>query len=157
MNQLTLWSEEHPVNPSPSAGCEKGLKIQEETSPSPMLEYLTNLSRLGASGRMSQVSSVQMEGKIFQPSSQRWLTSGMGSPTECWMLNSLEYPNEGGECSLSGVLEVGNIPPKYFLSKVAIRGILRRYSQGSLGEQERQLLDAYLQGLELTTGKTSTS
>ena len=153
MNQLTLLLEELPVNLSQSAGCGEGLKILEVTSPSPMLEYLTNLSQLGASGRMSQVFSVPMVEKTFQPSSQRWLTSGMGSPTECLMLNSLEYHNEGEGSLLSDVLEGGKVPRKYYLSKVATQGILRRYSQGSLGEQEKQLLVAYLQGLERMTDK----
>lgn len=126
MNQLTLLLEEHPVSLSQSQDLEKDWKIQEETSPSLMLDFLTTLNPNGSFGKMCQVSSVPITDKTFQPSSQRWLTSGMGSPTECLMLNTSEYPNEGVESLLLDVLEVGNIPPRFFLSQVACQGILRR-------------------------------
>ena len=153
MNQLDFWSEELPVNLSPSVVCEKGWKIPEGILPSLISAYLTDLSLLGSFGRMFQVSSVQTEEGTLVASSGRWLNSGMGSATEFLTLNTLEYHNEGEGCLLSDVLEGGKVPRKYYLSKVATEGILRRYSQGSLGEQEKQLLVAYLQGLERMTDK----
>jgi hypothetical protein len=57
----------------------------------------------------------------------------MGSPTGFLTLNTPElmdtltqYPKDGGVCSLSDILEVGNVPQRYFLSQKACAGILRR-------------------------------
>lgn len=57
----------------------------------------------------------------------------MGSPTECWTLNTSEwnhtlvpFPNDDAVCSLSDVLETGDVPQRYYLSAKACAGILRR-------------------------------
>jgi hypothetical protein len=42
------------------------------------------------------------------------------------MLNTLEWPSAAAVCSLSDILETGDVPPRYFLSAKACRGILRR-------------------------------
>lgn len=88
-----------------------------------------------------QVCSVATEDGILAPSSGRWSNSAMGSPTECWMLNTSEgvgcthkdkdgtrCPNGVGESlsSLASVLEAGSLPPRFYLSPKACQGILRR-------------------------------
>jgi hypothetical protein len=50
----------------------------------------------------------------------------MGSPTECLTLSSSEWPNDAAVCSLSDILETGDVPLRFFLSATACRGILRR-------------------------------
>jgi hypothetical protein len=50
----------------------------------------------------------------------------MGSPTEFLTLNTLEYPSDGVASSLSDILEIGELPQRYYLSGTACRGILRR-------------------------------
>jgi hypothetical protein len=50
----------------------------------------------------------------------------MGSPTEFLTLNTSEFPSGADACSLSDVLEVGNVPQRFFLSATACKGILRR-------------------------------
>lgn len=80
------------------------------------------------------------------PSSGRWQTSGMGSPTECWTLNTSEFPSSVVESSLSDILE----PPserlrRYFLSPKAATGILRR--AGRRGRALPAPLQAALQRL----------
>jgi hypothetical protein len=50
----------------------------------------------------------------------------MGSPTECWTLNTSESPSVVVESSLSRVLETGELPPRFYLSAKACAGILRR-------------------------------
>ncbi len=50
----------------------------------------------------------------------------MGSPTEFWTLSSSEFHSDADACSLSDVLETGEVPQRYFLSATACRGILRR-------------------------------
>jgi len=56
----------------------------------------------------------------------------MGSPTEFWTLNSSEWNhtlapslNDDDVCSLSDILETGELPQQYFLSPKACAGILR--------------------------------
>ena len=55
------------------------------------------------------------------------------SSGECLTLNSSEWnhipgrsPSDGAVCSLSSILERGQIDPRYFLSQKACAGILRR-------------------------------
>jgi hypothetical protein len=42
-----------------------------------------------------------------------------------WTHNGLDARNDASVCSLSSILEA-NVPPKYFLSPTACKGILRR-------------------------------
>jgi hypothetical protein len=64
---------------------------------------------------------------------------GPDGPTRVWFpdhgrgprgafstLNISDWPNEGGVCSLSQILETGPIPQRYYLSAKACAGILRR-------------------------------
>jgi len=57
----------------------------------------------------------------------------MGSLTEFLTLNLSEWNHtlapsrsDGGVCSLSDILETGDVPQRYFLSARACKGILRR-------------------------------
>ena len=82
------------------------------------------------------------------PFSGAWSNSGMGSHTECLTLNSLEFPNDGAACSLSDILETGDLQQRYSLSPKACRGILRRAAQRGrdLPEFLRQALEAVVAG-----------
>ena len=44
----------------------------------------------------------------------------------CWTLSTSEFPKEEKESSLSSTLERGGVDPRYYLSKKACEGILRR-------------------------------
>ena len=125
--QISMFSsEELPVSPSPLQDCVKDLKTQEGILPLPIVEFLTTLDPSGLFGKTCQVSSVQEKEGILDPSSERWLNSGMGSPTECWMLNTSESHKDADECLLSDILETGDLPQKFFLSPRACKGILNR-------------------------------
>jgi len=57
----------------------------------------------------------------------------MGGPIGFWTLNGSEHNgthapsrSDGGVCSLSDVLETGELPPRFSLSAKACAGILRR-------------------------------
>ena len=50
----------------------------------------------------------------------------MGSATECLTLNTVEWHSEGVVSLLSDTLEIGDLPPQYYLSDIACAGILRR-------------------------------
>jgi hypothetical protein len=82
--------------------------------------------RSGASSRTSLVSCHQEDDGTWVPSSGRWGTWGMGSPTECWTLSGSEFPSGAVACSLSDILETGEHLLRYSLSQKACAGILRR-------------------------------
>jgi hypothetical protein len=73
------------------------------------------------------------EGRDFGAFLGGWQNSGMGSPTECLTLSTCEwtalpeqFPSDDGVCSLSDILETGDVPQRYYLSAKACSGILRR-------------------------------
>jgi hypothetical protein len=124
---------EPPANPSLSLDSEKGWQTRVATWPSSFLGLLTKHAPAGWCGRTSPVSCHRTTDGRLAPSSEGWQNSGMGSPTECWTLSTSEWTglsvpfrSDGSVCSLSDVLEAGNVPPRYFLSAKACRGILRR-------------------------------
>jgi len=63
----------------------------------------------------------------LEPSSGRWLNSGIAVAGECWTLKTSESHSDAEECFLSDVLqETGEILPRYYLSPTAAAGILKR-------------------------------
>ena len=79
----------------------------------------------------------------------------MGGPTERWTLsmyvwNHTLVPSHkgGGVCSLSDILETGDVPQRYYLSAKACRGILRRAEKRGkeLPEALRRALRAVAEG-----------
>lgn len=132
--QMSMFSlEERPVSRSPSQAFEKEWLTPEAISPSPILPLLINIGPSGWSGKTSPASCHQAKDGTLVPSSGAWQNSGMGSPTECLTLSTCEWTgldglslNDEGVCSLSEILETGDVPPQYYLSAKACRGILRR-------------------------------
>jgi hypothetical protein len=101
----------------------------------------------GSSSKTSPVCCRQTEDEIWEPSSGRWQTSGMGSATEFWTLSTSESPSVAVECSLSDVLETtGEHLRKYLLSAKACEGILRRATRRERKLPER--LEAALQAVK---------
>ena len=126
MHQSTCLLEEPPVNHSALQDLEKDWMTRVATWPWSISELRRGFSLAGFSGKMSPVCSPQTEDGILVPSSGRWLNSGMGSPTGFLTLNTLEFPNGAAACSLSGILETGDVPQRFFLSGTACQGIIRR-------------------------------
>ena len=133
MSQLTFSLEAPPASRSPSQGSEPDWLTPAATSCSPILPLLQNVAPSGWSGRMSPEFCRQTEDGTLEPSSGAWANSGMGSPTECLTLNSVEHMamielshNVGAVCSLSDILETGDVPQRYYLTARACAGILRR-------------------------------
>ena len=120
---------------SAAAGPARGIAWLES-----VLEWLTSEADSGARSNASSLSllpvgflertspascPLTVDG-IGPPSSETWQNWGMGSPTGFWTLSGSEFPKDAAVCSLSDVLETGDVPQKYFLSPKACRGILRR-------------------------------
>lgn len=73
----------------------------------------------------------------------------MGGPTGCLTLNTPEHArspslsrNDAVVCSLSDILETGDVPQQYYLTSKACQGILRRAEKR--GKQLPEVLNAAL-------------
>lgn len=126
MSQLTFFAEAPPASLSASQDSERDWTTRVATSCSPLVPLLQSTAPSGWYARTSPVSCQATKGGILAPSSGCWANSGMGSPTEFLTLSSLEYPKDAVVCSLSDVLETGEVPQRFFLSATACQGILRR-------------------------------
>lgn len=133
MSQLTFLLAEHPANPSALQVSEREWQTSVATWRSNFAALLGALAPSGWFGKTSPVCSAWTGGELLPPSSEGWQTAGMVSPTECWTLSLSEWTdldglslNDDGVCSLSDILETGDVPPQYYLSAKACRGILRR-------------------------------
>jgi len=154
IQQSTFWSEEHPVSRSLSPDFEKAWQIRVATSRSRILPLLTSTGPSGWSGRTCPAYCPAQEDGTLAPSSGAWANSGMGGPTESLTLSTSEWPSDGAACSLSQVLEDGNVPRRFYLSGTACRGILRRAEKR--GKQLPRPLQAALTAVA-QTGQAETS
>ena len=125
--QLSIFSlEELPASLSVSLDSERDWLTRVATSPLRILPLLTSIGPSGWSGRTSPACCRVEEDGTLVPSSEGWGNSGMGGPTESWTLSTSDWPNDASVCSLSQVLEAGNVPRRFYLTPRACAGILRR-------------------------------
>jgi len=147
--QLTFLSEAHPASRSVPPDSEADWLTTVATWPLSFFALLNACAPAGWYGRTSPASCRLAADGILVPSSGGWQNSGMGGPTECWTLNSSEYPSTGVASSLSDILETGELPQRYFLSARACRGILRRAAR-----RGKTLPGALAAALEIAAGQT---
>ena len=83
---------------------------------------------------------LQTDGKTAE--SQSAETDGDLSNGVCWTLKSSEFPNDVVESSLSSILERGGVDSRFYLSKRACEGILRRAN--NRGKELPQMLKSAL-------------
>lgn len=150
--QSTFSWEELPARASPSPDCDRGSATPAAGSCLPFLRSLGVIGLNGLCGKTSPASYQVTEDGILAPSSGRWGSWGTGGPIACATLNGGEWPSEGAVCSLSDVLEISDVPPRYFLSAKACAGILRR--AGRRGEKLPPALEHALQAVT-TSGATT--
>lgn len=161
MSQLTFLSEEPPAKTIPSRGCEREWLATEARSHEHLLKLLNDLSPSGSFGRMSPAFFPAMRAETSLPSSVTWGPAGMGGPTASLTLNMCEHAvsrepclSAGGVCSLSDILETGDVPQRYYLTAKACAGILRR--AGNRGKTLPPQLARALQAV-VASGQISTS
>ena len=159
------------VRTSPSPDCAPDLKANVLSSPSTLFDLLINRTVGGSSGKMFQAYSVQTGGVISQlyyhclPDAKlECPNKGLVQPDlfamldgtdsewhgECWTLNMSEYPaafptefpSVAVVASLSDILVTGVVPRKYYLSRSACLGLLRRAEKR--GKRLPALLEAVL-------------
>ena len=133
MQQLTFLSGEHPANRFPLLDFEKDWLTRVATSCSPILPSLDAISPAGWFGRTSPASCLPTEEGTLEPLSEGWKNAGIMRPGECLTLSMSEWTGmdgqslkEEGVCSLSDILETGDVPQRFFLTAKACQGILRR-------------------------------
>ena len=126
-------SADHPARHSQSPDSERDWTTLVATSCLPIWQLLRSIAPVGSSGKMFRGFSVRTTDGISEPSSEGWGNAGMGTPTEFWTLNLSEhasfpspFPNGDAVCSLSDILETGDVPRRFFLTVKACQGILRR-------------------------------
>ena len=153
MDQLTFFAEELPANLLTSQGSERDWMILVATSCLPLAQLLASFGPDGWFGRTSPASCRATEDGILEPSSGCWANSGMGSPTGFWTLSTSEFHSAAAACSLSDVLETGELPQRFFLSATACKGILRRAAK-----RGKSLPPSLVAALEaVTSERTSTA
>jgi hypothetical protein len=143
--QSMLFAEDFPVKTSAWLESVLAWLETEAGCSSSSFVSLLNSVPIGFSSRTSLASCHPTADGTWEPSSESWGNSGFGGPTECWTLNTSDWPKDASVCLLSQVLEAGPVLPKYYLSPKAARGILRRAAK-----RDRQLppqLEAALQAL----------
>ena len=152
MQQSMFSSEEPPANHSRSPDFAKAWLTLEGTSHSHILQSLISIAPHGWFGRTCPVYCQQTEEGHLEPSSGAWANSGMGSPTGFWTHSSVEHadslgrsPSDGGVCSLSHILETGDVPRRFYLTPKACAGILRRAERR--GKKLPQALSRALQSV----------
>ena len=117
----------HPVNHSRLRENVSDWMIHVATLPSTSYELLMRFDRHGSSSRMSLVSCHRTTDGTLQPSSGKWRKSGMGALTGFLTLNTSEFHKDADACLLSDILmQIGDVPQRFYLSQKACRGILRR-------------------------------
>lgn len=111
---------------------QKGLVAKEALSSLNVCDLLTSLSQLGYSLKMFPDSFQLTKEGTLQLSSKRFPKAGTGIRGEFWTVNTSEWPNGAKGSSLSDVLEEC-VHPKYYLSKLAVAGMIRRSKKWGRG------------------------
>lgn len=101
--------------------------------PSSFFAWLIAYAPNGWFGKTSPVSCLFEADGTLVPSLGRWQSSGIGSRTEFWTLSTCEWTgfgepshNDDGVSSLWEIVETGGLPQRFFLTRKACEGILRR-------------------------------
>lgn len=125
-DQSIFSSEERPANLSRLPAFEEDWTTRAVLSPCDSSSLLELPGQDGLFGKTYREFSRLEKATTSARSSRRWLSSGMGTPGECLMLNTSEFPSDVVESSLSDILETGDVPRRFYLTPRACAGILRR-------------------------------
>lgn len=129
----TSLLEERPVSRSRLRDLGKDLEKIEGTSPLNLYSLLKDYIRHGYFGKTLLEFCPRKKDGTLEPSLEGWRNAGMGSPTGFLTLNTSEHNDfqgqshkDGDVSSLWDILETGEIPPRFFLTKKHCQGIVNR-------------------------------
>lgn len=114
-----------PAKTYPSPVAEQGSLALEVGSGGSFTGSLESYSQLGFSWKTSLGCCLATGDETSEACSHRWETSGISWNGECWTRATSEFPNGGGVCSLSDILE-DRPHARFSLSQKAAAGILKR-------------------------------
>jgi hypothetical protein len=106
-----------------------GLKAKDRDCFINLLDSLETQAPELFCSKTSQAFLARTTAEISQRSSERWPNSGILSDGVCLTAKTSESPNRVSASTLSGVIETGKVPEKYFLRASAAQGMLRRANQ----------------------------
>jgi hypothetical protein len=122
-----LLQEDFPAKTSALLARGLVLLAQEAGYSGKLQELWKKRKATGSSSKTSLAFLPLTQGQTSVLSSERWQTSGMVLRGGCLMLNTLEYPSAGAECSsLVSVIQTQQVQEKYYLTHKAAEGVLRR-------------------------------
>ena len=125
LNQLTLLREASPARISQWPADVRALADSDQDFGTSSIAFLQSIVRLGLSSRTSPACYPARRDGTLPSSFAGWSNSGMALPGGYWTFSTSESPSGGGGSSLSAILET-DVPPRYYLSPKACKGILRR-------------------------------
>jgi len=127
LEELTLFAGDFPAKMYPLLANVLEQDLGQEVDYSGTLYDLRKkLKHKPSSWKMCQDFYQATKDAILESSSLHWPTQGIATSNgEFWIANTLEYPNDVVESSLSDVL-LTEAPAQYSLSVMACQGILRR-------------------------------
>lgn len=128
---ISLWPE-RLASPSRCKAGDKAWMMLVANSPFTSPGCLSQVVRVGSSGKTSPESFGLTVGVTSEDSFRAWGNAGMGSPTEFWTLDISEAPQDADVCLLSDILQTGNVPPQCYLTEHNIermRSRLKKYSK----------------------------
>lgn len=128
--QSTYLSGELLARALASLDLEEEQTIQEEALSTSFVNWCGIESQDGLFGKMCREFYQLTEEETLVPLSGRWLNSGIISAGEFLMLNTLDCPTEEKESFLSGIIQTEQVDTKFYLSKAACQGFIRRDSMG---------------------------
>lgn len=137
------------VKTCPSLGRGLAYRPSGRDSSSSLPAWLESCAPPGCSSRTSQDCSHRTKVGTSRPSSKRFPNAGMFSRGESWTAVISESPSGAVESTLSDILEP-NVPPRFFLSPRAAKGILRRAAK-----RGRELPTALREALESVAGPST--
>ena len=126
MEQLTLWSAERPARAFPGQDCGEACWMNAADWPGTLSGLFLELVRAGSSGRTCPELFRLPEDGISGHSSGRWMPAGIVSHGVSLTLSISACPSSAVGSSLSDIIETGDVPPRYFLSRKACSGLEKR-------------------------------
>jgi hypothetical protein len=128
--QSTFLSGELLAKALASLASEREQTIQEVDLSTSFVNWCGIENQDGLFGKMCRESYRLTEEETLVPSSGRWLNSGIISAGGFLTLNTSDCPIEEKESSLSGIIQTEQVDTKFYLSKLACQGFIRRDSMG---------------------------